>query len=53
MKNFKVKCGNFEIANDKPFILIAGPCQLESENHAIDVAKELKSITYDDFTELL
>jgi 2-dehydro-3-deoxyphosphooctonate aldolase (KDO 8-P synthase) len=45
MKNFKVKCSNFEIANDKPFTLIAGPCQLESEKHAIQISSELKKIT--------
>ena len=45
MKNHKVKCSNFEIANDKPFTLIAGPCQLESEKHAIRISTELKKIT--------
>ena len=45
MKNHKVKCSNFEIANDKPFTLIAGPCQLESEEHAIKISTELKKIT--------
>jgi 2-dehydro-3-deoxyphosphooctonate aldolase (KDO 8-P synthase) len=45
MKNHKVKCNNFEIGNDKPFTLIAGPCQLESEAHAIKIATELKKIT--------
>jgi 2-dehydro-3-deoxyphosphooctonate aldolase (KDO 8-P synthase) len=45
MNNHKVKCSNFEIANDKPFTLIAGPCQLESEEHAINISTELKKIT--------
>ena len=45
MTNHKVKCANFEIANNKPFTLIAGPCQLESEKHALDVSQELKKIT--------
>ena len=45
MNNHKVKCANFEIANDKPFTLIAGPCQLESEEHAIKISSELKRIT--------
>ena len=45
MKNHKVKCSNFEIANDKPFTLIAGPCQLESEEHALKISTELKKIT--------
>ena len=45
MTNYKVKCSNFEIANNKPFTLIAGPCQLESEEHAIKISTELKNIT--------
>jgi 2-dehydro-3-deoxyphosphooctonate aldolase (KDO 8-P synthase) len=45
MKNHKVKCANFEIANDRPFTLIAGPCQLENESHAIKISTELKKIT--------
>ena len=47
MNNLKVKCSNFEIANDKPFTLIAGPCQLENEAHAIKISTELKKITND------
>ena len=47
MTNYKVKCANFEIANNKSFTLIAGPCQLESEQHALDISKELKKITSD------
>ena len=45
MINHKVKCSNFEIANDKPFTLIAGPCQLENEKHALKISSELKKIT--------
>ncbi len=45
MKNHKVKCANFEIANDIPFTLIAGPCQLENESHAMKISTELKKIT--------
>ena len=40
-----VKCGNLNISNKSPFTLIAGPCQLENEKHALDVATELKKIT--------
>ncbi len=47
MKNHIVKCSNFEIANNKLFTLIAGPCQLESEEHAIKISTELKNITKD------
>ena len=42
-----VQCSNFEIANNKPFTLIAGPCQLESSDHAIKISSELKKITKD------
>ena len=47
MPNHKVKCSNFEIANNKPFTLIAGPCQLENEKHALKISSELKKITND------
>ncbi len=47
MKNHIVKCANFEISNEKPFTLIAGPCQLENEEHAIKISSELKKITDD------
>jgi len=40
-----VKCGKLNISNSNPFILIAGPCQLENEKHAMDVAEALKEIT--------
>ena len=45
MTNHRVKCSNFEIANNKPFTLIAGPCQLENEKHALKISSELKKIT--------
>ena len=45
MNSIKVKCGNFQIANNKAFTLIAGPCQLESEEHALKISSELKKIT--------
>ena len=45
MANKLIKCGKLSISNTGPFILIAGPCQLESEKHALDVATELKKIT--------
>jgi len=44
MINHKVKCSGFEIANDKPFTLIAGPCQLENESHAMKISNELKKL---------
>ncbi len=45
MQNKSVKCGKLNISNTGPFTLIAGPCQLENEKHALDVAMELKKIT--------
>ena len=45
MNSYKIKCGNFEIANNKQFTLIAGPCQMENESHAIQISTELKKIT--------
>ena len=45
MENKSVKCGKLNISNTSPFTLIAGPCQLENEIHALKVASELKKIT--------
>ena len=45
MKNKIVKCGKLSISNSSPITLIAGPCQLENEKHAIQVASKLKEIT--------
>ena len=33
------------IGNDKPFFLIAGPCQIESKEHALKMATEIKKIS--------
>jgi 2-dehydro-3-deoxyphosphooctonate aldolase (KDO 8-P synthase) len=38
-----VKIGDIEIGNHLPFGLISGPCQIESRNHALEVAGELKA----------
>ncbi len=40
-----IKVGNFEIGNDLPLTLIAGPCALESRDHAFDMAGSLKELT--------
>lgn len=39
--------GHFEIANDKPFALFAGPCQIESQDHAYEMASQIKAICDD------
>jgi 2-dehydro-3-deoxyphosphooctonate aldolase (KDO 8-P synthase) len=40
-----IRCGKLSISNSSAFTLIAGPCQLENEKHAMDVAEKLKEIT--------
>jgi len=40
-----MKLCNFEVGNDKPFFLIAGPCVIESEKIAMESAIKLKEIT--------
>ena len=45
MSSIKVNCGNVEISNDNPICIIAGPCQLETEQHAMDMAGKIKEIT--------
>ena len=44
MKNLTIKCGSVEISNSNSFCLIAGPCQLETEQHAMDMAGKIKEI---------
>jgi 2-dehydro-3-deoxyphosphooctonate aldolase (KDO 8-P synthase) len=39
-----VKVGDVVFANDQRFSLIAGPCQMESREHAFEVAGRLKDI---------
>ena len=45
MTDIKVKCGNVEISNNNKICIIAGPCQLETEQHAMDMAGQIKEIT--------
>jgi len=40
-----VKIGSLVLGNDLPFVLIAGPCALESRAHALETSAELKAIT--------
>lgn len=41
----KVKIGSIEISNGNPFTLIAGPCQMESRDHAFDMCGALVELT--------
>ena len=45
--NSVVTAGNVTFANDQRFSLIAGPCQMESRDHAFDVAGRIKEICAD------
>ena len=45
MNSVKVNCGNIEISNDNNICIIAGPCQLETEQHAMDMSGKIKEIT--------
>ena len=40
-----IQVGNFNIANNLPLVIIAGPCVLESRDHAFEMASKLKEIT--------
>jgi 2-dehydro-3-deoxyphosphooctonate aldolase (KDO 8-P synthase) len=44
MKCHHVKIGSLTIGNDLPLTIIAGPCQMESRAHALEVASALKEI---------
>ena len=37
--------GKFEIGNDLPFSLLAGPCAIESRNHALEMSHALTELT--------
>jgi 2-dehydro-3-deoxyphosphooctonate aldolase (KDO 8-P synthase) len=42
--NRTVRIGAIDVANHRPFALIAGPCQIESQAHALEVAHALREI---------
>ncbi|MDR1365005.1 MAG: 3-deoxy-8-phosphooctulonate synthase [Holosporales bacterium] len=39
-----VTVGGFEVANDKPFVFIGGPCVIESLDHSLRMCCEIKSV---------
>lgn len=39
-----VKIGNIEIGNNNPFVLIAGPCVIETKKICLDIAGRLKEL---------
>ena len=44
MENKIVNCNGIKISNKNKISLIAGPCQLETEQHAMDMAGKIKEI---------
>ena len=39
-----IEIGALQVANDRPFTLIAGPCAMESRDHALDTAAALSEM---------
>jgi 2-dehydro-3-deoxyphosphooctonate aldolase (KDO 8-P synthase) len=42
--NWRVAIGSVEVANDAPIAVFAGPCQMESRAHALEMASALREI---------
>jgi len=45
LKTKEIKIGNLILGGNKPFVLIAGPCVIESEKMLLLIAEKLKKIT--------
>ncbi len=45
MTTHHVSVGDIVIGNDQPLVLIAGPCAMESRDHAMEMAERLTEIT--------
>jgi 2-dehydro-3-deoxyphosphooctonate aldolase (KDO 8-P synthase) len=45
MKPHRVRIDKLTVGNDLPFTLIAGPCALESRQHALEMSQAIKEIT--------
>ena len=45
MGQHHISLQNFQIGNDLPFVLLAGPCALESRDHAFDMSGKLTELT--------
>ena len=39
-----IRIGNLKIGNDLPLTIIAGPCAMESRQHALDTSHAIKEI---------
>ncbi len=45
MQNRRIQVENITFSNDLPFVLIGGPCQLESMEHSLELAGKIVEIT--------
>lgn len=45
METRTVRIGDLAVANDRPLAIIAGPCALESREHALEMSAALKELT--------
>jgi 2-dehydro-3-deoxyphosphooctonate aldolase (KDO 8-P synthase) len=43
--NARISIGNIAVANDAPITVFAGPCQMESRAHALEIAAALKEFS--------
>jgi 2-dehydro-3-deoxyphosphooctonate aldolase (KDO 8-P synthase) len=48
-----VQVGDIQIGNRRPFVLIAGPCQIESRSHALEMAHALREISCRTFVPVI
>jgi len=44
MKHHHIQIADFQIGNDLPFVLFAGPCVIEGEDFSIEVATQIRDI---------
>lgn len=44
INQIEFRIGNIVVGNNKPILIISGPCMMESRQHAIDIALYLKTI---------
>lgn len=44
-RNIEITIGDVVVSNNRPFSLISGPCQIESSDHCLEMAGQLKEIS--------
>ena len=44
MPNATIRVGDLKIGNDLPLVFLAGPCAMESREHALETAEHLKGV---------